>query len=88
MAVALPQVTLSGKVNARRHGLRLEEAPSEIPTYNPFGRPGGGAPKVNQEGKVEPVIKRDRELHLQDKKKMEVEIAMVRRTVNGEGVGA
>lgn len=46
--------------------------------YNPFGRPGGGAPRINKEGQVAPAISKNPELCFKDQLKNEVEISMVR----------
>ena len=71
-------MTSSGRVDARRRGLRFDELPSNVLAYNPFGRPGCGAPHVTQTGTIESVMTRDPDLRFQDHLRKEVEISMVR----------
>lgn len=70
-------MTGSGKLNARRHGIWFGTPPDHNENYNPFGRPGGGAPRVDKDGKVAPAIAKNPELCFTDQLKNEVEIAMV-----------
>ncbi len=69
---------MSGKLSTRRQGIRFETSPSHDEIYNPFGRPGGGAPRVNQDGRVAPAMMKNPELCYTDQLKNEVNITMVR----------
>jgi len=74
----LLQVTPSGKLKARRHGVNFDQPANFSETYNPFGRPGGGAPRLNWDGQVAPAISKNPDLCFTKHLKNEVEIAMVR----------
>ena len=78
-------MTASGKLNARRHGIRFCTQPDYIEDYDPFGRPGGGAPRVDRGGRVVPAMTKNPELCFTDQLKNEVEISMVRALTRREG---
>lgn len=80
-------MTSSGKVDARRHRLGFDKATNNVLAYDPFGRPGGGAPLVTEDGKVVSVIARDPQIRFQDQLKKEVENTMVRQFFEREREG-
>ena len=66
-------------MDARRQIINFNVSPCKVPAYNPFGRPGGGAPHVTHEGKVKYVNTKDPELRFQRTLRKEVENTMVRK---------
>ena len=72
-----PRVSHNGSVDTRLGKLDLEDNSSSQRAYNPFGRPGGGAPIRTQSGKFVTSLAGDPDIRFQKQLKKEVERSLV-----------